>query len=472
MMMPNNEDQKRESALELLRRRRARVSFHDFCEFIRPDFFSSEFSRTVARSLDSFWDAFVQGCRPTLILAAPPQHGKTEMVSRLLPAYLYGLDPTLRIGAASYGALYASKINREVQAILLSHRYHLLFPESSLLGHRLRRNNDGFDVPGGGRYDCTGVEGPLTGYSLDLAIIDDPIKNNQDALSPAKKDSVWDWYTSVVRPRMASDSGTIVMATRWAQDDLSGRILEKQSGVASLSFPAIDDDGNALVPELHPIDQLLEIKSTMSDYFWSALYQGSPIPDDGGDFDVNKIEIVDAVPAGIDWVRGWDFAASTKKHADYTATALLGIHAGVVYIGHVDAIQRSPSDVLEYIQKRVKDDGDVYQSFPQDPGAAGKYVVNTIVQMLHGHRMEFTPETGDKRTRAIPFASQVDAGNVRVLRGSWNDSMMEQMAYFPNGSHDDIVDALSRAYNVCTSRRSVVVPSVVSHRVANRVKYR
>jgi hypothetical protein len=252
--------------------------------YIDEDYIVSDFSRTVCLELEQFYRDVKAGLRPILIIQAPPQHGKSQIVSRSLPAWLFGIDPDLAIGGLSYGKDLASDMNRDVQRIMMSDEYGILFPASQLNSRRVvtidveaKRNSEVFEIVNRrGRYICAGVGGPLTGKKLDIGTIDDPIKNAQEALSDTTKDGIWNWYVTTFLTRLSKNSGQIVMATSWATDDLSGRIIEKNPRAKVLKFKAISDDGKALVPELHPIEKLLETKSILGEYFWNALYQQSP----------------------------------------------------------------------------------------------------------------------------------------------------------------------------------------------------
>lgn len=461
--MTNSRLSPREAANELLRRRRARTNLHDFIRYINPDYIASDFSRSVCAELDRFLVAMMKGERPIIVFGAPPQHGKSDIVSRYLPAFVFGLYPNLRVAGLSYAMSLASSMNRDVQRIMMSDEYHTLFPETSLNERRTvtmngiaKRNSEEFEVVGhSGAYIGQGVGGPLTGRKIDLGIIDDPIKNAQEASSETIKSGIWDWYTSTFLTRMSKNSGQIIMATRWAVDDLSGRVLERYPHAKSLVFKAIDDEGNALVPELHPLDKLLETKDVLGEYFWSAMYQQSPVPTSGGLFKPDMIQVVDALPAGLSFTRGWDFAATTKKTSDYTASVKLSVHDGITYIAHSHQFRGSPGEVEASVLSYASSDGkNTFQSYPQDPGAAGVAVAANLSRKLQGTRFEFTPETGDKSVRAQPFAAQVEAGNVRMLRGAWNSELIDALRHFPHAKHDDLVDAASRAYNREINKRA------------------
>ena len=273
-----------EAASELLARRKARASLIGFIQYIDPEYIISDFSITVCAALEQFLSDQQAGLRPVLVLRAPPQHGKSQIASRYLPAWLFGKNADLNIGGLSYGKDLASDMNRDVQRIMMSEEYKRVFPESLLNQKRVvtveveaKRNSETFEIVGKkGRYISQGVGGPLTGKRLDIGIIDDPIKNAKEALSATVKNGVWNWYITTFMTRLSKNSGQIIMATSWATDDLSGRVIASNPRARLMKFPAISADGLALVPELHPIEKLLETKASMSDYFWSAMYQQEP----------------------------------------------------------------------------------------------------------------------------------------------------------------------------------------------------
>lgn len=450
---------RQEAATELLRRRRARTGLHDFITYLNPDYIVSDFSLKVCAELDAFLRDLVSGERPIIIFGAPPQHGKSDMVSRYFPAFAFGKYPDLRIAGLSYAMGLASNMNRDVQRIMMSEEYKVLFPDTRLSERRVvtvetqaKRNSEEFEIVGRrGAYVGQGVGGPLTGKRVDLGIIDDPIKNAQEALSERIKDGVWSWYVSTFITRLSKNSGQIIMATRWAMDDLSGRVAEAYPRAKVLTFPAIDDDGNALVPGLHPIDKLRETEETLGDYFWSAMYQQRPIPSGGGVCKPGNIEVVGALPAGLRPVRGWDLAASDGK-GDWTVGAKLAVKDGITYICDVVRLRGGPEEVERTIVNTARAD-DCVQSIPQDPGQAGKAQARYLSTKLQGISFEFTPESGDKTTRASPLAAQINVGNVKMLRADWNNALTQELAAFPNGAHDDQVDALSRAYNKAIGSR-------------------
>ena len=239
------------AAQELLKRRKARRGLLDFILYINPEYIVSEFSVELCAALDQFFLDQQAGLRPVLVVQAPPQHGKSDIVSRYAPAYIFGLNPDLSIGGLSYSKDLATDMNRDVQRIMMSPEYGRLFPDSSLNSKRVvtidveaKRNSDVFELVGRkGRYVGQGVGGPLTGKRLDIGLIDDPIKNAQEALSETIKDGIWNWYITTFLTRLSKNSGQIIMATSWATDDLSGRILKINAKAKHLKFVAVNMPG-------------------------------------------------------------------------------------------------------------------------------------------------------------------------------------------------------------------------------------
>lgn len=259
-----------------------------FVKYTHRNYIFSNFSLTIMKALEQFLIDLEQEQRPILIIQAPPQHGKSELASRKFPAYALGKNPNYRIAGCSYSSDLAISMNRDIQRIMLDNSYTSIFPNSSLnkkkvatMDNEALRNSERFDIMGHrGYYICCGVGGALTGKSVDIGIIDDPVKNMQEARSQAVKENLINWYQSVFLTRLSKNSGQLIMATRWAVDDLIGYIIDKNKDnkrVKILKFPAINEQGQALIPELHPLEQLLEQKEMMDNSSWSALYQQEPI---------------------------------------------------------------------------------------------------------------------------------------------------------------------------------------------------
>ena len=277
----------------------ARLDFREFVQYTKPDYLFNWHHNLLIDYLQDF----AEGKIKKLMVFMPPQHGKSELTSRRLPAYLLGIKPKLKLIGCSYSASLAASFNRDVQRIIDSEEYHDIFPETYLNSSNVRtaalgsylRNADMFEtVSHRGFYKSVGVGGSLTGTPADIGIIDDPIKDAMEAESQTYRARVWDWFTQVFLTRLHNDSQIIITQTRWNLDDLSGRILKAMNNDNSwtvLSLPAIcegsvnDNDprdiGQALWEEKHSLKRLNEIKAANPRAF-HALYQQDPKPFEGG----------------------------------------------------------------------------------------------------------------------------------------------------------------------------------------------
>lgn len=294
-------------------------------------------------------------------------------------------------------------------------------------------------------------------------LIDDPVKNRQEANSEVMRNAVWDWYTSTAYTRLEDAGAVVVVMTRWHDNDLMGRILAAEAagdtteGWHIVHMPAVDDEGRALWPEKYDSAALDNIRQTIGEYDWSALYMGTPTPREGAFFKVSEVRIVDALPAALPMVRAWDVAA-TPGDGDYTAGALMaGPDAdGRFYVADMVRGQWDTDERNRTMRQTADLDGTgVRVLVPQDPGSAGVDASRAFVRLLSGYSVEAVRVTGEKALRADPLSSQVNAGNVCMVRGAWNRATLDEMRSFPLGRNDDQVDALADAFNALTRRRIV-----------------
>lgn len=280
-------------------------------------------------------------------------------------------------------------------------------------------------------------------------IIDDPHKADE-ARSETMRNNVIDWFQNTLESRKNSrDTPIILIMQRLHERDLSGWLLDGGNGEEweHVCLEALREDGTALWPDKHTVADL-ERMQIASPYNFAGQYQQRPSPAAGGLFKPANIEVVDAIPAGhITWVRGWDFGATTK--GDYSSGAKLGrLPDGRFIIGDMERMRAGPDERDTALKNTAARDGAaVTVSIPQDPGQAGKTQITYLTRQLSGFRVKTSPESGDKITRAEPFAAQVNTGNVLMVRGAWNDALVNEMRLFPNGQFDDQIDSLSRAFS-------------------------
>lgn len=287
-------------------------------------------------------------------------------------------------------------------------------------------------------------------------IIDDPLKNRVDANSPKIRSNLIDWFKSTLYTRLSPNGSIIILQTRWHQEDLSGYLLNNEPDKWEvINIPAINELGESYWPERWPVNKLIEIKETIGSYEFAALYQQTPTPRNEGMFQRHWFEIVDAVPSNLTYVRGWDRAASVPKDGsdpDWTVGIKMGKSKdGVFYVTDMVRMRGSSLDVQNTIKNTATRDGYPCKIvLEQDPGQAGKAEAEYLIRMLQGFNVKAVPVKKDKITRAGPFSAQCEAGNVKLLRGQWNEAFLSELEMFPFGQHDDINDGASCAFNALT----------------------
>lgn len=451
-----------EAAAELLRRRTARNRLGDYIRYTKPDFHTSAFSETLCDALDKFVADMIAGTRPILIIKAPPQHGKSEIVSRKLPAYLISKYPDWKIATASYAESLAIEMATDVRRTLIADEHLRLFPATGKKTAYARNTSTKFTSPyGNGSYVGVGVEGGLTGRGYQIGIIDDPIKGSTEALSATTKEKIWNWYQSVFINRASSHSGQIIMATSWADDDLASRVEAMYEGnprLTVLKFPAInspDETGynpdlplGALVPELHPIEQLLEFKASQSDYWWSALFQQCPKPIGGNVFKDEGVRyyLPKDLPAKFDKVlASWDCTFKDTDGTDYVVGQVWGKSGANSYL--LDQVRERMSftkTVDAVVAMRVK--WPMIREVLIEDKANGPAVIDTLKGKVHGI-IPIEPD-GSKLARAHAVTSVWEAGNVWIPHpeiAPWVKALVTELTTFPAAPHDDQVDSLTQA---------------------------
>lgn len=276
----------RKAKIELSRRH-----YRDFISFTKPDYSFNWHHDALCRKLERF----ARGEIRKLMAFLPPQHGKSQLTTRHLPAYLLGIRPTTKVAVCCYSATLAQAFNRDIQRIIDDVPYHEVFPRTILSESNVTtnahgnylRNADIFETVGyRGFVKTVGVGGSLTGTPIDVGIIDDPFKDREEAMSIRIRDKVWSWFTDVFRTRLHNDSQELIIMTRWDEDDLAGRILRTENDWEVITFQAIKERdiigdpraiGEALWPERHSLERILSIKET-SPFTFSSLYQQEPKP--------------------------------------------------------------------------------------------------------------------------------------------------------------------------------------------------
>lgn len=282
-------------------------------------------------------------------------------------------------------------------------------------------------------------------------LVDDPHKASE-ARSKKRRQNVQEWFAETLKSRLNDPIRTpmIIIMQRLHEDDLTGWLMtgNDDDDWKLVKMPALQPDGTALWPAKHDVTKLKAMQEAQP-YMFAGQYQQEPTPGEGGEFKVGMIEIVDALPATANKsARGWDLA-STLDDGDYTAGVKIWQGGdGYFYVEDVERGQWDSSIVRSTIKLSAQLDGKLTAiRLPQDPGQAGKDQAKSYTRLLAGYNVAVLPVSGDKITRAEPFAAQVNAGNVRLIKGDWNKAYIDELKLFPLGTNDDQVDGSADAFN-------------------------
>ena len=404
-----------------------------------------------------------------LLVLMPPGSAKSTYASQVFPAWWFHRHPQTQVIACSHTQELATHFGRAVR--------NLAAEQSDLLGYRIRRDNHAahrFETDQRGGYFATGLGGAITGRRADLVLIDDPVKSYMEAEGELHRESAWNWYRAELIPRLKPGGRVVMIMTRWHIDDLGGRVLAHDDGWTVLRLPAYAEaedplgrkPGTALWPEWEDGAALERKRLSLGERVWNAQYQQRPMAAGGALFRTGLLGAIDALPAGVAWVRAWDLAASAAvegRDPDWTVGVKVGRDGqGKLIVADVVRFRGGPHEVAERLAGTARLDGpEVAIGLPQDPGQAGKMQVAWLSGVLAGHRVVASPESGAKITRAQPVAAHMEAGNIALLRAEWNAAFVGELAEFPLGRKDDQVDALSRAFSMLAS-----VPARPARRLA------
>lgn len=449
----------------------ARNDFYAFRQHMHPRMLLASWQANVALHLQRFHEQLLAGTRPKLILQTPPQHGKTEQVRDFI-AWLAGKNPDWRMIYASYSDPLGIKTNMAIQRMIMSRAYQQVFPNTRLsddnvvtLAGRFLRNSSMLEFVGReGSFRNTTVNGPINGEGLDIGIIDDPIKGRKEANSTTIRESTWDWLTDDFFGRFSDHAGMIMILTRWHLDDPAGRWIARFPETQVLRYPAIateDEEhllrvkGEALFPELKPLDFLNERKCVLSQASFEAQYQQNPIIVGGGMFPIAEIEVIEYVPISrvLKSVRYYD-KAGTEGGGSFTAGVLMHkLNDGKFVVEDVRHGQWGAFERETRIKQTAQSDAVKYPHHfiyvEQEPGSGGKESAENSIRMLAGYKAyaDKVSGQGDKTYRAEPLSAQVQGGNLAVVAADWNIDFFNELEAFPNGKYKDQVDASSGAFN-------------------------
>lgn len=464
----------------------ARRRLLDFARYVMRDFAEPAFIRAYYAVLD----AFAKGRIKRLIVSMPPQHGKSQGSTRLLPCFLAGRDPRLKIAIATYNYTVSGYFNRDIQRIMDSAEYRAVFPRSALASASdttRRRNSDVLDLQDDGRIMFVGRGGGLTSQTVDVLIMDDLYKDYAEANSPIVRDAAWNWYLSVSKTRLHNDSRELIVFTRWHKEDIIGRISETGEirDIASLSdldglprdcwarlnFPAIKEggpselDGRAegvpLWPERHSLASLMEQKNA-DPVLFRCLYQGQPQSAEGRLYAPFKT-YADRSEYGV-CIRKGNYTDVADEGDDYTVSVCYDVcRSGETYYDEgakrfrpllfalvTDIVMsQDNTDVTGVtVPEMINRNGTQYCYVESNSG--GSQFEKLIRKKVRATTIPFS-QRANKESRIVTSAAMVNAQIVFPV--GWETRypaayahLRDFLRYFKGNAHDDIEDVLTGIY--------------------------
>ena len=435
---------------ELARRELARRRLTDFIKFNFPEYEVNWHHKIIAEKLE----AVARGEIKRLMITLPPRHGKSEICSIQFPAWFIGSRPDKSIIATSYSAELATDFGRQVRNLVDSEEYKNLF-DTRLAEDSTAKGR--WSTSEGGMYYAVGVGGSVTGRGADILLIDDPIKNRQDADSPVIRNGIGSWYISTARTRLSPDGAIVVINTRWHDDDLSGRILkgENKDSWVVVDFPAIatkDEEfrkeGEPLWGSRYSLQNLLETKQDIGSFEWSALYQQTPIDEESQEFkrdwfryskqeEVEKLNTSNFVTI--------DTAVSQQDSADYTGVIRNYVDRENKWHIKADAYKINPAELIDLLFRIYEEDK------PEKIGIEKTIYLQAIKPFIDDEcrkRNKFLPivelqhNQKSKETRIRGLIPRYESKSIFHIENRCG-VLEEQLLRFPKGIHDDVLDALA-----------------------------
>ena len=426
---------------------KAKEDFMSFVKCVWPDFIEGAHHRVIAQKFNDLANKKIN----RLIVNMPPRHTKSEFASFLLPAWMVGRNPKLKIIQATHTGELAVRFGRKAKTLIDSEEYAKIFET------RLREDSQAagrWETAQGGEYFAAGVGGAITGRGADLLIIDDP-HSEQDAMSLNAFDNAYEWYTSGPRQRLQPGGQIVLVMTRWSKKDLTGILLKNQKEVKGdqwevVEFPAIIDE-QPVWPEYWKLDELEKVKVTLPVAKWNAQWMQKPTSEEGAIIKREWWQIwdKDELPYVEYVIQSYDTAFLKKETADYSAITTWG-----VFYPNEDS---KPNLILmDSIKERYEFPElrrvalDQYNYWKPDmviveQKASGTPLTHELRQM-DIPVMTFTPSRGnDKHVRVNTCAPLFEAGLIWAPDMKFAEEVVEECAAFPHGDHDDLVDSMTMA---------------------------
>lgn len=446
-----------EEQLKLIETRElAQDNFMDYVNHVYDGFIVGRHHKIIAEKLERI----ASGNLKRLIVNMPPRHSKSEFASYLMPSWFLGKNPKLKIIQATMNTELAVRFGRKVRDLIADPKYAEIFPDTDLKQDSQAAGR--WETSAGGEYFAAGVGAAMTGRGGDLVIIDDP-HSEQDALSPTAYDRTYEWYTSGPRQRLQPGGAIIIVQTRWSKKDLTGRLLQAQANdIMSdqwevVEFPAIMPSDEPLWPEFWKKDELLKVKASLSPGKWNAQWQQNPVSEETAmikrewwqEWEHDEVPELDYV------IQSYDTAYSKKETADFTAITTWGVFQphknGEQHLIMLDA--KKDRWNFPELKEVAKQENAYWEPDMMliEAKASGMPLADEM-RLINLPVVTFSPgrKRGggglDKTTRMHMASPIFEAGKVWYPAGErFAEEVIEEVASFPNGDHDDFCDSMTMA---------------------------
>ena len=458
--LPEEVQRRAQELLEELESRkgaeRARTYFMEFVQRVWPNFIHGAHHVKMARA----FERVANGTCKRLIINMPPRHTKSEFASYLLPAWFLGNFPHKKVIQTSHTAELAVGFGRKVRNLVDQDIYKDIFPSVELQSDSKAAGR--WNTSKGGDYFAIGVGGAVTGKGADILIIDDPHSEQEAALAevnPEIYDKTYEWYTSGPRQRLQPGGAIVIVMTRWSKKDLTGQVLKaaaQRSGEEweVIEFPAILPSGNPLWPEFWSIKELEALRTELPNQKWMAQYQQNPTSDSAAIVKREWWQLweEDHPPQCEFVLQSWDTAFEKHNRADYSACTTWG----VFYQEDKGGIMQANIILLNAFRKRMEfpelKRKAIEESREWEPDSIIIEKKATGAPLIYEMRamgipvQEFTPSKGnDKISRLNAVSDLFASGRVWMPGTHWAEEVVDEVASFPGGDHDDYVDSVSMA---------------------------
>lgn len=485
---------------ELAARTLARRNLLYFTRKFHPNYEAGWVHEDICRRLEQFSRDVADRKSPRLMLLVPPRHGKSELASIRFPAWHLGHFPDHEVINCGYNLDLPMRFSRKVREMMRDKAYQAMFAESKLDPDS--QSVEAWNTTAGGGFTAAGVGGGITGKGAHVLIIDDPIKNMEEADSAVVREGLWDWYWSTAYTRLAPGGGVLVIQTWWNDDDLAGRLQKKMADdpgadrFVIIKYPALAEadeylasdgailrvnpeadvpepvpegakllrhKGQALHIDRYPTEMMEQYRANMHPRIWSALYQQNPVPDEGMYFKSEWFRLEPTLPQIRKRMiyQAWDFAIGQKEQNDYTVGATI-LQDENNYL-HVIDVVRFKGDTFVIIEEILNslEKWSLYDDTPVMLGFEDGQIWRALEPVLKVRMAErnvfpsyevMKPLT-DKLVRARALQGRMQQGRVLFQeQATWLTPLKHEMLRFPAGEHDDMVDALAWACNLVVNK--------------------